>query len=39
MDTGPTFWIIMTVGGAVLIGVVLAYGVIASRRRRENSKK
>ena len=39
MDTGPAFWIIMTVGGAVLIGVVLAYGVIASRRRRENPKK
>jgi hypothetical protein len=39
MDTGPAFWIIMTVGGAVLVGVVLAYGVIGSRRRRENPKK
>jgi hypothetical protein len=38
-DTGPAFWIIMTVGGAVLVGVVLAYGVIGSRRRRENPKK
>ena len=39
MDTGPAFWIIMTVGGAVLVGVVLADGVIASRRRREKPKK
>ena len=37
MDTGPAFWIIMTVGGLVLVGVVLAYGLI-SRRRRENPK-
>ena len=39
MDTGPAFWIIMTVGGAVLVGVALAYGLISSRRRRENPKK
>ena len=37
MDTGPAFWLIMTVGGAVLVGVV-AYGLI-SRRRRGNPKK
>ena len=38
MDTGPAFWLIMTVGGAVLVGVALAYGLI-SRRRREKPKK
>ena len=38
MDTGPAFWLIVLVGGAVLVGVVLAYGLI-SRRRRENPKK
>jgi hypothetical protein len=37
MDTGPAFWLIMTVGGLVLAGVVLAYGLI-SRRRREKPK-
>ena len=39
MDTGPAFWLIITVGGLVLLGVVLAYGLIASHRRRENPKK
>jgi hypothetical protein len=39
MDTGPAFWLIVTVGGLVLVGVALAYGLIASRRRRENPKK
>jgi hypothetical protein len=39
MDTGLAFWLIVTVGGLVLVGVVLAYGLIASRRRRENPKK
>jgi hypothetical protein len=34
MSTGPAFWLIVTVGGAVLIGVVLAYGLISKRRRR-----
>jgi hypothetical protein len=36
MSTGPTFWLIMTVGGAVLLGVALAYGLISTRKRREN---
>jgi hypothetical protein len=26
MNTGPAFWLILSVGGAVLIGVLLAYG-------------
>jgi hypothetical protein len=33
MNTGPAFWLILTVGGAVLIGVLLAYGLISRRRR------
>jgi len=36
MDTGAAFWLIMTVGGAVLLGVGLAYGLISTRQRREN---
>ena|SRR5438874_6611468 len=36
MNTGPAFWLIMTVGGAVLLGVALAYGLISTRKRREN---
>jgi len=39
METGPAFWLIVTVGGLVLVGVALAYGLIASRKRRENPKK
>jgi LPXTG-motif cell wall-anchored protein len=34
MNTGPAFWLILTVGGAVLIGVMLAYALISKRRRR-----
>jgi hypothetical protein len=30
MNTGPAFWLILTVGGAVLVGVLLAYGLISS---------
>ena len=36
MSTGPAFWLIMTVGGAVLLGLALTYGLISTRRRREN---
>jgi len=36
MNTGPVFWFIMTVGGTVLLGVALAYGLISTRKRREN---
>jgi hypothetical protein len=36
MSTGPAFWLIMVVGGAVLLGVALAYGLISTRKRREN---
>jgi Flp pilus assembly protein TadB len=36
MNTGAAFWFIMTVGGAVLLGVALAYGLISTRKRREN---
>ena len=36
MNTGPAFWLIMTVGGAVLLGVALTYGLISTRRRRDN---
>jgi hypothetical protein len=36
MDTGPAFWLIMTVGGAVLLGIALTYGLISTRRRRDN---
>ena len=36
MNIGPAFWLIMTVGGAILLGVALAYGLISTRKRREN---
>ncbi len=36
MSPGPTLWFIMTLGGAVLLGVALAYGMVSTRRRREN---
>ena len=36
MNIGPVFWFIMTVGGAVLLGLALAYGLISTRKRREN---
>ena len=29
----PAFWLILTFGGAVLIGVLLACGLISRRRR------
>jgi hypothetical protein len=34
VNIGPAFWVIMAVGGAVLIGVALTYGVISRRGRR-----
>ena len=36
MNTGPAFWLIMTVGGTVLLGVALAYGLISTQKRRNN---
>jgi Flp pilus assembly protein TadB len=36
MNIGPVFWIIMTVGGALLLGLGLAYGLAVTRKRREN---
>jgi len=36
VNTGPAFWLIIAMGGAVLLGVALAYGLISTRRRREN---
>jgi Flp pilus assembly protein TadB len=36
MGTGPVFWLIMTVGGAVLLGVAMAYALISTRSRRDN---
>jgi Flp pilus assembly protein TadB len=37
MSVGPTLWLIMTVGGAALLGLALAYSVISTRRRREST--
>jgi hypothetical protein len=34
MDRGVTFWLLATVGGLVLLGVILAYGLISKRGRR-----
>jgi hypothetical protein len=34
LDTSAAFWLIIGVGGAVLVGVLLAYGLIARRKRR-----
>lgn len=39
MNTGPAFWLIVTVGGAVLLGVALAYGLISTRSRRKRPDK
>jgi hypothetical protein len=36
MDAGPVLWLLMTLGGAVLLGLALGYGVISTRRRRNN---
>jgi hypothetical protein len=36
MDAGPALWLLMTLGGAALLGLALAYGLITTRRRREN---
>jgi hypothetical protein len=35
LDTSAAFWLIISVGGAVLAGVLLAYGLIARRKRRD----
>ena len=35
MDTGPAFWLIMTIGAAVLVGVAVTYGLISRRGRRK----
>jgi hypothetical protein len=37
MDAGPTLWLVMTLGGTALLGLAMAYGVISTRRRRENA--
>jgi hypothetical protein len=34
VNTGSAFWLIITVGGAVLLGVALTYGLISRRGRR-----
>ena len=34
VNIGPAFCVIMAVGGAVLVGVALTYGVISRRGRR-----
>jgi hypothetical protein len=34
LDTGAAFWLITGVAGAVLVGVLLTYGLIARRKRR-----
>jgi hypothetical protein len=36
MDAGPALWLVMTLGGAALLGLAMAYGVISTRRRRDN---
>jgi Flp pilus assembly protein TadB len=36
MSPGPTLWLVMTLGGAALLGLALAYGMLSTRRRREN---
>ena len=37
MSTGPAFWLIVTVGGAVLLGVALAYSPYAAQEPRQKS--
>ena len=38
MDTSVTFWLLVTVGGLVLLGVLLAYGLISKRGRRRTPR-
>jgi hypothetical protein len=38
MNTGPTFWLIIATGAAVLLGVGLAYGLITRRGRRTQGR-
>jgi anti-sigma-K factor RskA len=33
---GPALWLLMTAGGAAILAIALAYGVISTRRRRDN---
>jgi amino acid transporter len=37
MNTGPAFWIIMTIGGVVLLGVALTYAMLSRRALRNES--
>ena len=36
MDVGPVLWLFMTLGGAALLGLAIAYALISTRRRRAN---
>jgi hypothetical protein len=38
MNMGPVFWLIATVGGAVLLGVALAYDLISTRTRGQGPR-
>src|SRR4051812_49128464 len=35
-NIGPALWLLMTAGGAALLGVALAFSLISTRRRRDN---
>jgi hypothetical protein len=34
---GPAFWLVMTLGGAALLGLALAWGVISTHRRQQSA--
>jgi len=36
MSVAPVLWLLITAGGAALLGVVLMIGLVTTRRRREN---
>ena len=36
MKMGPALWLFMTAGGAAILAIALAYGVMSTRRRRDN---
>jgi|GEM_PF-6538981 len=38
MDVGPALWLVMTAGGAALLAAVLAWAMLATRRRSPSAR-
>jgi hypothetical protein len=37
MDLAPWLWLLITAGGAALLGLAIAYNMAITRRRRQNA--